>query len=201
MQGSNVKNITLIGHSYVRRLKEYRESRIKRPQFLIVNGQSFRLSYVHKGGKDYIFYNQSLKYKRRILEKNPDIAIVILGGNKVCGQEPVPVISEQMRVFHSWLREALPNSIIITAEVEPRYSFNPLLPLDHIGESYAERRSALNQAMKRMKDKDHMLRLATILCDSQYFTWNGVHLCNAGNKVYWRALVGCLESAFDKALL
>ena len=201
MQGSNVKTITVVGHSYVRRLKEYRESRIQRPQFIKVNGDRFRLSYVHKGGKDYAFYNQSPTYKLRILEKCPDIVIIILGGNKVCGQEPVPTISQQMRIFHSWLREALPNTLIITAEVEPRYSYNPLLPLDHTGESYADRRSAFNQAIKRMRDKDHMLRLATVLCDNYYFTRNGVHLRDAGNKVYWRALVGCLESAFDKGLM
>ena len=201
MQGSNVRNITVVGHSYVRRLKEYRESHFRRPQFLSINGHRFRLSYVFRGGKDYSFYNQSNAYKLRILEKSPDIVIIILGGNKVCGQEPVPTISEQMRIFHAWLRGALPNSLIITAEVEPRYSYNPLLPPDHIGESYAERRSAFNQAVKRMRDKNHMLRLATILCDSYYFTRNGVHLCDAGNKIYWKALVGCLESAFDKGLL
>ena len=95
----------------------------------------------------------------------------------------------------------LPQAFIIPAEVEPRFSFNPLLPPNHKEESFKARRRAFNQAVNRNRDKHLMLRLADLLCDRDYFTWNGVHLEDLGNKVYWSALKGCLKEAIPKLSL
>ena len=193
--------LTVVGHSYVRRLMEYRQRRVQHPEKLELGGKKFNLSYVHKGGVDYHFYNRSQRYKNKIIATSPQIIIVILGGNRVCSTQPVPEISIQMRQFHAWLKSTFPQTFIITAEVEPRFSFNPLLPPNHREESFKARRSAFNQAVKRNRDKHLMLRLADLLCDRDYFTWNGVHLEDLGNKVYWSALKGCLKEAIPKLSL
>ena len=75
--------VTVVGHSYVRRLKIYREKEVQNPEKLELEGKKFNLSYVHKGGVDYKFYNQSEGYKNEIIATSPQIIIVILGGNSL----------------------------------------------------------------------------------------------------------------------
>ena len=108
--------ITLIGHSYVRRLMEYRKIHEKCPGVIEVDGKTFQPTYVWQGGQDYAFFNGSNFHKEVIIQSKPDLILVILGGNAVAsGDIDIPVASRNMRTFFYWLQENFPNSLLIVA--------------------------------------------------------------------------------------
>ena len=47
-------------------------------------------------------------------------------------KDPIPQGAQEMWDYHKWLREALPNVIIVCAEVEPRYNHDPSVPKEMI---------------------------------------------------------------------
>ena len=146
--------VTLVGHSYVRRLMDYRIENEESPFSMSVDNVSMTLSFVHQGGKGYEFFNSSEAHKAQIVMSRPDIILVILGGNGVSSGAEIPTVSAQMRKFHEWLRGACPGAIIIAAESEPRYDLNLTDNKGNPVESYKERRNAFNQALNRTKSKD-----------------------------------------------
>ena len=195
-----VLKVTLVGHSYVRRLMEFRvmSEREEDASTISVDGMQMSLEFVHKGGTGYEFYNSSEALKARILKSKPDVILVILGGNGVSSKANIPDVSKEMRKFHEWLRENCPSAIIIAAESEPRYNLNLH---DHLGnpvESYYLRRNAFNQALKRMRSKDFVLRTANYLNHRYFYTKNGVHLNARGNRYYWGMIKDCLGKVLDK---
>ena len=194
-----VLKVTLIGHSYVRRLMEYRVAYEESPFSMSVDGVEMRLSFVHQGGCGYEFFKHSEPHKAEIVRSCPDIILVILGGNGVSSEAAIPTVSTQMRKFHEWLRLACPSAIIIAAECEPRYNLNMC---DHKGnpvESYRLRRNAFNQAIKRMNRlKDYIFRTANYLNHREFYGRNGIHLNSRGNRFYWGMIRDCLGKVIDK---
>ena len=193
--------VTCVGHSYVRRLMEYRMAQGDNPDLLEVDGRWLELSYVHKGGENYAFFNRSPQYRQRIVQSNPDIVLVVLGGNAVGSGVPIPEASREMRDFHFWMRKALPNAIIVIAECEPRYNTDceideeDLAPLDEDGvhrETFWSRRNAFNQAVNRTKLKDFTLRTARYLNRREFYGRWGVHFNDRGNRFYWGMVKDCL---------
>ena len=190
-------NVTLVGHSYVRRLRDYRRYVLHCQNELVVDQVKVGLKYVFRGGRDYYFFNRSRRHKRQILRGNPDVILVVLGGNAVANSKPIPEATQEMRVFIQWLREMMPHVIIIVAEVEQRYSWNPLLPRGYTGESFRERRNAFNKAILRVQMKDCTMRIANCLCQRNYYDRKGVHLSQLGNDFYWQLIHNVLKYVID----
>ena len=194
----------MVGHSYVRRLKEYRENGHvpgKNEKIVSVDGVTMALSYVYRGGRGYEYFNSSDQHKVDIIESKPDIILVILGGNGVSSGKGIPLVSAEMRKFHVWLREACPGAITIAAECEPRYDLNPHDTGDDVQESHWERRNAFNLAVGRMLKKgkcDYVLRIAKYLNCRKFYDKLGVHLNNRGNRFYWGLVKETLAGAVEK---
>ena len=190
-------NLTLVGHSYVRRLRDYRRCVLNSQNEMVVDQVKVGLKYVFRGGRDYYYFNRSRRHKLQILRGNPDVILVVLGGNAVANRKPIPEATQEMRVFVKWLRDMMPNVVIIVAEVEPRYSWHPLLPRGYQGESFKERRNAFNQAIRRVQTKDCTLRIANCLCKRKYYDRKGVHLSQCGNEFYWELIRNVLKYAME----
>ena len=190
--------ITLIGHSYVRRLMEYRQNYEKYPGVIEVDGKTFQPTYVWQGGKDYAFFNKSNVHKDLIIESRPDLILVVLGGNAVAsGDIEIPVASRDMRSYFFWLQENFPNSLLIAAEVEPRYDGQGP-PSPDQEESHWERRNAFNQAVYRLPGKDFTHRVAKYLNHRNFYTFDGVHFSNRGNHFYWGMIKDTLSKVIKK---
>ena len=67
--------VTLVGHSYVRRLMEYRVNSGENESRITADGVVFDLEYVHKGGCGYEFFNSSDQHKKQIVGSRPDIVL------------------------------------------------------------------------------------------------------------------------------
>ena len=193
--------LVIIGHSYCRRLGEFLLKMEGDAGHVMVDGTQVVVTYVHQGGVNYAFFNGSPYHKRLVVDSKPDVVLVVLGGNAVGRRDPIPQGVQEMRKYHGWLKGALPNAIIVCAEVEPRYNHDPsvpkgmISPLDRDGthrETYWFRRSAFNQAINRMKDKDFTLRTAKYLNRREFFDRGGVHLNDRGNHFYWGLIKDCL---------
>ena len=200
-------NLTMVGHSYTRRLRDYRNTHEGGASSMTLEGKAINLTYVHQGGQNYAFFNRSEVHKRRVVESKPDVVLVVLGGNAVGSGAPVPTGTREMRRYHRWLREALPGTVIICAEVEPRYNPDSSVPEDKLSpldpdrkhrETYWYRRNAFNQAVNRMKDKDFTLRIGKYLNRRRFYDKSGVHLSRRGNRFYWGLIKDCLVKAFLK---
>ena len=187
--------VTIIGHSYVRRLRDYRSSTQRFPGVLTVDGKCFLLKYVCEGGKDYSFFNQSIKHKIDVVESSPDIVLVVLGGNAVGNMDiSIPEATEEMRRYFYWLQDWFPAALLVASEVEPRY--NLTLPAGQ--ESYWRRRNAFNQALKRMPGKHYTHRISIYLNHREFYTGNGVHLNDRGNHFYWGLISETLSGLAKK---
>ena len=192
--------VVLVGHSYVRRLKKYRHQHTGSQWEINEEGISVDLGYVFQGGQDYEFFNDSWHHKARILQENPDVVLVVLGGNAVANSVPTPQAAYQMHMFVNWLKRALPLSVIVIAEVEPRYNWHEGLPADHDPEveSFKTERNNFNQAVRRLRAKDFTLRVANCLCSRGYYNYDGVHFNDKGNKFYWEIIINTLKHVMER---
>ena len=191
-------NITFVGHSYVRRLMAYRNTHERYPGVIEVNDRVFQPTYVWQGGKDYAFFNTSNVHKDLIIQSKPDLILVILGGNAVAsGDMEIPVVSQDMRTYFYWLQANFPNSLLIAAEVEPRYDGQGP-PSPNQEESHWERRNAFNQALYRMPGKHFTHRVAKYLNHRDFYTFDGVHFSNRGNRFYWGMIKHTLSKVIEK---
>ena len=193
--------VTLVGHSYVRRLRDYRIGQGDDESRLTVDGTEMQLSYVFQGGVNFKFFNSSGSHKTEIIKSNPEVIVVILGGNGVSSGTDIPLVSAEMRKFHAWLREVCPEAITIASESEPRFDKNPDQRGNNVPESHWCRRNAFNLAVGRMLKKrkcDFVLRTSTYLNHREFYDRFGYHLSDRGNHFYWGLVKETLARAVQK---
>ena len=143
------------------------------------------LEFVFKRGGSYQTYLDNNYLFERARLTNADVVLVILGGNAISNDVTNPEIYAVARKFYTKLRESFPNSKIIAAQVECRY-YQPENRWNcPSGKGYCKRRIALNNFLKRLKTKDHILMISgDNRLDQEKYYHDAVHLNTAGLRYY-----------------
>ena len=212
MESPKQLNVLFIGHSYVRRAREYRQKKNLTHSILISN-YKLNFFYFWIGGQNYTQFNSNpntLAGIKNVGNRNPpDIILVCLAGNAVARPSSfeMPLANHEMRVFHEWVKTSFPSAKLIPIEAEPRFNYHSELPKDHgkdgvIKESYKSRRVSMNSAIKRDKSKDALCQLYNELNDIKYFIPYErnpyVHLNDEGYELYWKLIINCLTCCLGK---
>ena len=191
----NLRELTVlfIGHSYVKRAKEYRSRNGLTPN-VSIQDLFLKFIYIARGGKSYKFFNEDEEVKEEILKYSPDIVLVALAGNSACkhSSNEMQLENDEMRKFHNWLLIKFPNAYVAPIEAEPRFNWHNELPIerDINLESYKQRRKSINSAMSRMACKHGIIRVYNRLNDRNLFKprhGNGyvdAHLNDEGLEIY-----------------
>ena len=111
--------VLLLGHSYVRDLKNYCER--NGCYYLKENGVEVELLFDSIPGATYdTFLQLPLKFKE-ISYIKPDVVLTVLGGNDIKVNCDLAVVKNQCRSYFEQLRQSLPDEFLVTLEVESRY--------------------------------------------------------------------------------
>ena len=169
-----ILKVLLVGHSYIRRIKEHLNS--KGVDGFTVGSTQVKVDFVYSGGADYARYNDSSRLKDWIMEFQPDIILVVLAGNGIRTDVPVPVYYDALRDFYNWLRGKFPGAIIISSECETRFHEENLSSNIPNKEEYDRRKVAVNQVLYKMKYKNYLTRFGRTFNNRSFFYEKGVHL-------------------------
>lgn len=159
--------------------------------------QSVNINYKYFPGANYsTFLSDNSLLLQSIVDK-PEVVVVILGGNSISRDVTNFEVFKQCRAFYKLLRDHLPNSRIIAAQIELRFYETP----NRFGapgpEDFRKRRNQLNRFLQTLKLKDNLLIIAGPgRLDNQQYYKDSVHL----NKVGLRVYMSILKTTIDYSL-
>ena len=184
--------LMILGHSYVRDL-----SKLYILSFDLE--QNVQIKYWYWSIASYEKFLENPSLLSDAISYNPDFVLVILGGNSITKDVGSHELFIRCRKFYQLLRDSLKYSIIISAQVElRRYTGN-----DHETPQYRifiQKRNGINQFLKRLKSKDHMLIIAGPgrLDSTKYYKADGVHLSKLGQENYMNILKSTIDYILSK---
>ena len=146
--------LLIIGHSYVKSLSKLNVKNFS------VGEHTVEVKYLYKSGASYSTILDKSSYLDQAEEYNPDFVLVVLAGNSLSNSCPNKKIYEQIREFYLVLRARLPNSIIISAQVELRYYAENNRWNCPTESEFRKRRSSVNKFLNRLKLKNYVLNIS-----------------------------------------
>lgn len=184
--------LLIFGHSYVRDLKSLNQYSLRYDQ------QNINISYASYPGATFdTFLKDSTKVSNTLSENNPDVIVVILGGNDINRDITNYELFKKCREFYELLRRLAPSAIIIAAQVESRFYKTPNVHSAPAPDEFQKKRKALNKYIHRLKTKDNLLIIAGPgRLDNKTYYRDQVHLNSAGLRNY----LSILKTTVDFAL-
>ena len=196
--------VLLIGHSYVNHLKRVgswdRRIRLDNNSHVDLD-----FSFHSQPGKDFAYFLENEGSLNCVSEVDPDIVVVILGGNSIVDHND----NSQLRVFaldfYRKLKSLVKdNCVILAAQVEPRW----VQPKNRFGApeyvEFEKRRTILNNYFNKVIKKREKLIDSLILLGSVSFLNNielsrdGIHLNQQGLRLYKEAVIGAIVSWLNR---
>ena len=191
--GSNLK-VCFFGHSYIKYLWfESRKTRMTIPE-----GVTFDIDYVGLPGATFKTFLDNPDYLTELERLRPDYLFVILGGNDLKSGMDVQDLYNDCKRMYGLLREKLPQSFIIAAEIENRFNLPGNRHNAPTGDEFASLRRRFNRFLCRLKSKDCVLRVQAPnqMEEERYYT-DGVHLNSEGLYKYLNLIRHTLSYAYD----
>ena len=143
-----------------------------------------RTRYVFEEGASYETYLNSPELFNRIERESADVVIVILAGNSIKDYVTNQQIYDQAFKFYKRLRIIFPRAIFVSAEVEKRFYKLGNHWGCPVGLEYKRRRGAVNNFLKRFREKQHLLRIGgPKRLDNQDLYRDQVHLTDEGLEI------------------
>lgn len=195
-------NILLFGHSYVRDLSRFgnwdREVELATGEKVWAEFQFMAYPDV-----DYAYFLDHPEEMSQIQELDPDVIIVILGGNSVTSDLSNSQIKEKAFAFYTLLKTAVrPECIKLAMQIEPRFESPGNSRGAPLASEFNRRRQILNNFTNKKLKKhglvDRVIQLGSFdfLNNPQNYR-DGVHLCWAGLEKYKGAVMGGLRYALE----
>ena len=186
--------LLIIGHSYVKSLSKLNVKNFS------VGEHTVEVKYLYKSGASYSTILDKSSYLDQAEEYNPDFVLVVLAGNSLSNSCPNKKIYEQIREFYLVLRARLPNSIIISAQVELRYYAENNRWNCPTESEFRKRRSSVNKFLNRLKLKNYVLNISGPgrLDNPKYYKRDGVHLNEKGVKLYFSLIKSTVRYIVEK---
>ena len=190
---SNIIKLLILGHSYVKRL-----SKLKIENFT-VGEEIVEVKYWYKKGADYLTILDKTSYLDLAEEYCPDFILVILAGNSLNNKKSNKDIYREIREFYSAFRERLPNSIIISAQVELRFYEENNRWDCPTAKVWRARRECINKFLNRLKLKDFVLNITGPgrLDQIKYYK-DEVHLKSKGYRLYFELIQSTIKYIIRK---
>ena len=193
--------VLVYGHSYVRDLHQLCDWR----QALSYRGQQIRADFAFRyfPGKDYEFLLNQPQEFEIVKSVNPDYLVIVLGGNSVVNNKTNGDVKALMLQFYQKLNTALPQTIKLAVQIEPRYyAANNTLQAP-MAEEFNKRRQILNNYMNKQLKKKGLINHVVILGSAGNLTADsyrdGVHLTAEALQEYQAAILRSLSYAMEKA--
>ena len=192
--------VLFYGHSYVRDL--HRKCNWAEP--LVVAGQQVHVDYLFRyfPGKDYDFVVNRPQEAETLKSINPDYIIVILGGNSIVESRTNGEINELAANFYANLKKCLPHTVVITAQIEPRYYSEANRFGAPPAAEYNRRRvilnNYLNQKLKKRGLIDFMALLGSAAVYNEAAFTDGVHLRHQPLLEYQQVMLNTLVYAAER---
>ena len=194
--------VLIFGHSYVEHLKELGNWN---RNLTLENGKGVGLEFEFRGyrGKDFDFFLENDRVFNVVSEVNPDIIVVIIGGNSIVDSVTNSEIKKKSCLFFRKLNNFLSGGCIrLVAQVEPRYSkTNKFGTPSHL--LYEKRRNIINnhynKALKKLKLVDNIIMLGSVnnLNKRENFS-DGVHLNKTGLRMYQDAVLRTISYVLNR---
>lgn len=172
--------VGIFGHSYIRDLARYSE------QFNLnnieVGSDTLSLRFFSHPGSTFKTFLDHPELLEDVLEFNPRILVVYLGGNDLKTDVELKKVKDNCKNLFVYLRQALPCTYIIGSQIEPRY----LSVENRHGTPAAEKFSVLanyfNCWINRQAFKDRLLCIKgpNKLSNPSLFRRDFIHLNNQG---------------------
>lgn len=185
--------VLVFGHSYVRDLESLNCKHIN------IDQRPVDIEYLSFPGADYDTFIEKPTLLQKVSSHNPDFIVVILGGNSIKRDLSNFELFHKCRTFYNLLRDTIPSTTIISAQVELRFYETP----NRFGapslELYRKKRNELNKFLNRLKKKDYMLIIAGPgRLDHETYYKDSVHLNKSGLRVYLAILKSTVSYAVQK---
>ena len=170
----------VIGHSWVRRLADYRRLLPNGADILGVGGATFRSA---------VPLLESYAARPEVKTNHPFLVIVVLGGNEISNATScaaVDRITIYCQEFCALIRERFPNTKIAVCQVEDRYQVLPRVII-HDHKRFGNR---FNTWLNRWKGKDTLVTIkgARVLSNPDMYMVDGVHLNAGGYDLFCQRL-------------
>ena len=198
--GRAAKKVLIFGHSYARELAGVG------PWDIVVTGaegQEYQLAFEFRGypGRDYGWLLENPQKIEEIRDLNPDIVVVILGGNSITAALSNTEICHQAAEFYTLLKAAAkPACLKLAVQIESRF----VAPGNRHGAPQAvefnQRRTIINNFVnKRLRRRglvDRMILLggAGHIVNPANFA-DGVHLRRAALARYKQSIINGISYA------
>ena len=191
--------VLIYGHSYVRDLHQKCSWEEALPE-----GRALDITYEFRyfPGKDFEYILNKPGEFDDLAGLNPDIIVVVLGGNSITFDKTNNEIKDLMHCFYKKLNDTLPRAIKLAVQIEPRFC----LPGNRHGapeaEEFNRRRQVLNNFVNKTIKKnglvDHMVLLgSTEYLNHHQFFRDGVHLSGVGLVRYQAAIQNTVQYAVE----
>ena len=190
VESSGLTRITFIGHSYVKELA-------KRKFELMLNNMNVIPEYIGVPGGTFKTFLYHPQYLQALKDSQPDIVVVILGGNDLKSLAGLEKNFEECAQFYGILHETVPCDILIASQVETRfYRRNNRFgcPTHH---RFDQLRRHFNRFLERHISYDLILEIEGYL-DERMDYRDGVHLSDTGWVKYLDIIKKTLKMAEDK---
>ena len=185
--------VLIFGHSYVRDLERLGHKEIT------VNNISLQLAYLSFPGFRFVDLLQNPELLDKAISLDPDIIIVILGGNDIRTDIDLSEVRDNCRNFFTLLRSRLPGVFIIASQIE----FRHLREVNRHGtpaeDLFRKLANSFNNWLNKQKFKDKILIVNGVgkLSDVSLFKADGVHLNIHGLKVLFELIVSALSGPVE----
>ena len=177
--------VTLIGHSYIKRLENHFPSEIVHKDLFRI-----RLTYLGIGGALVTTFSDHLERLDSCLRFKPHIVLLFLGGNDLTEGCSISQILAKYNIICRHIKQLCPDTFLVASYVEPRYAkpggkFKLVNP-----ETYLKLARAINHSLGRNKlvDKKFLTHGKTRFSDPDLFDEKGIHLNSRGEERLFRLL-------------
>ena len=193
--------VLIFGHSYVRDLLALGDWN---RQVRLSTGKLVDLEFLFRyySGKDFDYFLDKPEPFQAIKDLNPDMIVVILGGNLIVNGISNSNIKLMADNFYCHLQKFLrPDCVRFAAQVEPRFVISGNNYGTPEAEEFERRRRQVNNFFNTiLKKKNYVDYLVFALksSDKDLYKPDGVHLNNEGLKRYRDTLLGSLVYALEE---
>ena len=189
----------IIGHSYVRDLRSFLKHE---SEVILPTGNSVELVYSFVPGATFETFLDRPEILDNSVYLNPDIVIVILGGNDLKSDVDLSFVKDKCYHFFKILKSKFPEAILIGSQIESRF-------VEHedkyarFGTPHTEEFNRLstyfNSWLNKQKFKDRLFCIrGPNKLDNRLFYKDSVHLNEKGLEKYVELLKICLDNTCVK---
>ena len=187
--------VLLIGHSFVRDLKSHIDKHHQRI-VNVPNGKNFQLFFSFVPGATFETYLSQPELLDYALQLNPEVIVIILGGNDIKRDVDLSVVKDHCYKFFHWLKLKLPSAYLIGTQIESRF-----IELgdryERFGTPHTEEFKKLsvffNSWLNKQKFKNKLVCIrGPNKLDNKCYYRDSVHLNDLGLTKYFELLKNCL---------